>query len=269
MAQQITGRSYLSYSQIALFRACPRKFAFQYVEHAPKDFLPVTLLFGGSVHAALERYFQSRLEGMEVRQEQLLAVYHQAWKRQMIDAGDVPVRWGKTESTETIHALANRMFTLFASSPLSQPKGTILGIEEELRVVLDPDLPDVLTKVDLVTQTAGALHVIDWKTSRGRWNQQKAQESSDQLVLYGVTVSRMSRSLNLPVKLHFGIITKAKTPVVQVLPVPIDTRRVIVLKESVRGVWQAIQSGNFYPSPSSQNCTTCPFRSRCPVFAGG
>ena len=78
----------------------------------------------------------------------------------------------------------------------------------------------------------------------------------------------MSRSLGLPVKLHFGIVTKSKTPAVQVLPVPTDAGRVAALKETVAGVWEAIQAGNFYPSPSPMSCTTCPFRSRCPVFGG-
>ena len=47
LARAITGRPYLSYSQLALMRACPRKFAFQYVENAPKDFVPSGLIFGG------------------------------------------------------------------------------------------------------------------------------------------------------------------------------------------------------------------------------
>ena len=37
----------------------------------------------------------------------------------------------------------------------------------------------------------------------------------------------------VPVKLHFGIITKAKTPVVQVLPVPTGAERVTAMTESV------------------------------------
>ena len=78
----------------------------------------------------------------------------------------------------------------------------------------------------------------------------------------------MSTSLGLPVKLHFAVITKAKTPAVQLLAVPTDAARVAGVTESVGQVWRAIQTGNFYPNPSPQNCVTCPFRSRCPVFAG-
>jgi hypothetical protein len=49
-----------------------------------------------------------------------------------------------------------------------------------------------------------------------------AVTTGEQLQFYGVTVSRMSHHLGLPVKLYFAIITKAKTPVVQLLPVPTE-----------------------------------------------
>jgi len=267
LAQSITGRTYLSYTQISLMRSCPRRFAYQYVERVPQDFVPSSLLFGGSVHAALEFYFRCRLEGLEVTPAALLSAYHDAWNRQVRDAGDsVPVRFNKNEDADKLHVLADRVVAAFLASPLATPKGTILGIEEQLRVVLHPSLPDVLAKVDLVTQTDGSLHVIDFKTSRSRWTDQKALESADQLVLYGVTVAGMSESLGLPVKLHFAVVTKGKTPVIQLLPVPTDANRVTSLAVGVAAVWRAIQAKNFYPSPSPQNCTTCPFRSRCPVF---
>jgi CRISPR/Cas system-associated exonuclease Cas4 (RecB family) len=73
-------------------------------------------------------------------------------------------------------------------------------------------------------------------------------------------------SMGLPVKLHFAVLTKHKSPVVQLIPVATDPGRVEILKQSVSQIWTAIQSGNFYTSPSPQNCTGCPFRSRCPVF---
>ena len=83
--------------------------------------------------------------------------------------------------------------------------------------MLDNDLPDLLAKVDLVTMTDGALHVIDFKTSRSRWSEEKARESGEQLLLYAQIVNGMSQRLNLPVKLHFAVLTKAKKPAVQLL----------------------------------------------------
>lgn len=216
-------------------------------------------------------YFRCKLEGLGITYEALLSAYHDSWRRQLEKAreqagADVPVQFSKNQDADTLHELAARMLTAFLASPLANPKGVIVGIEEELRVVLDPELPDLLAKVDLVTQTDGSLHVVDFKTSRSRWNDEKAKESADQLVLYAATVEKMSKSLGLPVRLHFAVLTKHKTPVVQQLPVATDPSRVQMLRESVGQVWQAIQSRNFYPSPSPMNCTTCPFRSRCPVF---
>jgi CRISPR/Cas system-associated exonuclease Cas4 (RecB family) len=269
LAERITGRPYLSHSQLTTMRSCPRKFAFHYVEKIQGDHIPSILIFGGSIHSALEFYFRAKLEGLEVTAGAMLSAYHDAWRRQIEQAGkDVPVRFNKGEDQNILNSLADRIIAAFLTSPLASPKGIILGVEEELRVVLDLDLPDLLAKVDLVTQTDGALHVIDFKTSRSRWTDAKAEESGEQLQLYAITVARMSQHLGVPVKLHFAIVTKAKTPVVQLIPVATDTGRAVAITENVRQVWEAIQTGNFYPSPSPLNCTTCQFKSRCPVFGG-
>lgn len=268
LALQITGRAYVSHSQLSLMRSCPRKFSFQYVEKVEPDCQPSSLIFGGAIHTALEFYFRAKLEGLGVTQAALLSAFHDAWRRQREACGDVPVRFNKGEDIDSVQALADRMIASFLTSPLASPKGAILGIEEELTVTLHPDLPDLLAKVDLVTQTDGALHVVDFKTSRSRWTEAKAQESGDQLLLYASSVAQMSESLGLPVKLHFAIITKAKKPVVQLLPVPTDAAKTAALTESVTQVWEAIKVGNFYPSPSPMHCTTCQFRSKCPIFKG-
>lgn len=269
LAKEITGRDYVSHSQLSLMRSCPQKFAYQYIEKAPPDHQPSSLLFGGAIHAALELFFRTRMEGMQITAGALLSHYHDAWRRQreQVDK-DVPIRFNKEEDQEKLDDLAGRVIEAFLISPLAMLQGKILGVEEELRITLHPELPDVVAKVDLVIQSTSALQVIDFKTSRSRWNEEKAWEAGDQLVLYGTTVSRISTSLSLPVQLQFGVITKAKNPTVQILSVPTDPARVEVLTRSSLQVWEAIQAGNFYPNPTPQNCTTCPFKSRCPVFAG-
>src|ERR1700683_3192851 len=75
VAENITGRRYLSYTQISLMRSCPRKFSFQYIEKTPADFIPSSLIFGGAIHRALELYFRSRLEGIDVTATGLMAAF--------------------------------------------------------------------------------------------------------------------------------------------------------------------------------------------------
>src|ERR1035437_8045270 len=268
-ALKITSRSYVSYSQLSLMRSCPKKFSFQYIEKAPKDFIPCSLVYGGSIHVALQNYYAARLEGLTLSADEMLLSYRNAWRDNLLQAGNgVPVKFGAKEDEPSVHALAERTIAAFLASPLATPKGTVLGVEEELRVVLHPDLPDVLAKVDLVTNSDTALYVTDFKTSRSRWTTEKAIEASDQLVIYASVTEGMAKHMNLPVKLAYAVLTKAKTPIVQILPVPTDTSRVAAMTKSAVQTWSAIVAANFYPNPSPMNCSTCQFKSRCPVFGG-
>ena len=268
-AMKITGRNYVSYSQLSLMRTCPKKFALTYVERAPKDFIPVSLIYGGSIHVSLQNYYAARLEGLTLSADEMLLAYHNAWRENLQQAGNrVPVKYGAKEDEAAVHALAQRTITAFLASPLATPKGTVLGIEEELKVVLHPELPDVLAKMDLVTSSDTALYVTDFKTSRSRWTPEKAIEASDQLVIYASATAGMAKHMNLPVKLAYAVLTKAKTPVVQILPVPTDTSRVAAMTKAAVQTWSAIVAAQFYPNPSPMNCSTCQFKSRCPVFGG-
>ena len=63
-----------------------------------------------------------------------------------------------------------------------------------------------------------------------------------------LSVRQASDFIGRPTKLHFAIITKAKKPIVQLLPVETDANRVAGVTDSIRQVWQAMQSGNCMPS---------------------
>jgi len=266
IAMNISGRDYLSWSQVDQMRRCPRKYAFTYVEQARPDFLPSSLLFGSAIHAALEHHLQRRLEGEDSERSELLAIFLDEWKRRDDEQPDIPVRFNKTESETILIEQAQRMLAAFLASPLAQPQGEIIAVEEKLRGTLRPGLPDMVARVDAIYRDQDSLRVIDFKTSRSKWNEAKVSESADQLLLYHHMAQSMSRHMNLPIKLCFGVITKAKSPAVQLLDVPISAGQVERVVNLIEQVWQAIQAGNFYPSPSPMNCSTCPFKSRCPAY---
>lgn len=270
-AQRLTGRGYLSHSQLSLFRGCPRKFAYVYVEKATPEFQPVSLIFGGSIHAAMELHFRRQLEGLSSDAGDLMHAFVEAWQAQCDSQPDTPVRFNKGESFDDVRDLARRIIDVFLASPASKPHGEIVGIEEQLTVTLASDLPDLLAKVDLVTRMPDSLHVVDWKTSRSRWTPDKAAENAEQLRLYSRMVRQMAEGLQVPVALHFVVVTKAKSPMVQVLDVPTpnqasDRGEAKLLTDNVRQVWTAIKAGVDYPAPSPMQCSTCPFKSRCPAF---
>ncbi len=283
-ALALTGRDYISHSQLASFRSCPRKFAFSYVEQAKPAFQASSLLFGSAMHAAFEAHFRAQLEGLKTDAGGLLHVFMDTWQAECEKAGvpGVPIRFNKNEDMSSLTSQAQRMIEAFLVAPLSRPVGQIVGIEESFRVMLDPALPDVLARVDLVTQTPGSLHVVDLKTSRSRWTPERAAEGAEQLLLYGRTIRGMSQAVGLPVQLHFAVLTKNKKPQVQILDVPCDESRLAAVRDTVASVWRAVRSGSgsssgggsggggggYFANPSPMHCSLCPFRDRCPAFGG-
>lgn len=247
-------------------RRCPRKYAFTYVEQARPDFIPSSLLFGSAIHSALEHHLQRQLEGELSERSELLTIFLNEWKLRDGEQPDVPVRFNKSESEATQIELADRMLAAFLASPLAQPQGQILAVEEKLRGTLNARLPDLVARVDAIWLGLDALHVIDFKTLRSKWNHNKVNESADQLLLSHRLSQSMSLHMDLPIKLHFGVITKAKSPAVQLLDVHVPQTRIHQVVSLIEQIWQAIQAGNFYPNPSQMNCSTCPFKSRCPAY---
>jgi len=267
-ALELTGRPYLSFSQIYLMRACPKKFSLHYVEHASPAFTPASLIFGSAVHAAVETHFRAMLAGVTLSAGDLHQAFRVAWKGQKATSEDLPIKYAKDQDESKLDDMGKRMIDVFLASPAAQPAGTLLGIEEEFMITIDPALPDILAKVDLVYESAGAIIVRDFKTSRSKWNPEKAVESADQIILYGRMLRDLSRGMNKPVQGEFVVLTKAKSPQVQVLDVPVTPEGIRRTQESIATTWQAVLAANWYPAPSPMNCSTCQYKSRCPVFSG-
>lgn len=262
-ARDLTGRTYLSHSQVHGFRSCPRKWAFHYVEDAPPAFTPLALVFGSAFHAALQAHFEGKLAGRPLKTPQVLDTFN----AHLIAQADAPIKYGKNDTPESVRELGERMVRSFLDSPLAHPRGDIVFVEEELRASVAPNLPDLVAKVDLGLIVDGRLKVVDFKTSRSRWREDAVGEHADQLLLYRLLALRLNP--HEEVDLAFHVVTKAVTPVVQDLPVAYDPTTAAQVVESMRPVWKAMQAGAYFPAPSVMHCTTCPFQSRCPAYRGG
>ena len=89
VAQELTGRDHLSYSQVSTFQSCPLKWHYRYVAHQPVEHIGSGLLFGLSIHAALERHHRALVDGSTPPSvEQLLDTFKTAWS----DGADAPIR---------------------------------------------------------------------------------------------------------------------------------------------------------------------------------
>lgn len=256
-------RDYISYSAIRTYQSCPLKYRFRYLDGLPEECVSSSLVFGSAIHAAMEFFFSQQLAGEDPPDlDQLLAVYQESWS----ERNEGEIQFGKTETADSLHELGDRMLRAFLDSDLTQPSGKILGVEEALRGELSAELPDLLGRIDLLLETEDSVIVQDFKTSRSAWNEQQASDQSEQLLLYADLVRGLVPGKRL--RLQFAVITKAKTPKVQLLEAPFDAGRLERTKRVFESVWAAIEAGHFYPNPSPLSCNGCGYRSVCAAWSG-
>jgi CRISPR/Cas system-associated exonuclease Cas4 (RecB family) len=64
------------------------------------------------------------------------------------------------------------------------------------------------------------------------------------------------------------VLTKTKEPVVEEHVREVEPAAVKRTLAGVERVWRAIESGVFYPAPSTVGCAGCGYRSACRAWAG-
>lgn len=257
----MSGRDHLSFSQVSMFQACPLKWKFTYFDGLQPELVSSALLVGSGVHAAIEHHLQAVMTlDRPPTIEQLMEHYAENWAR---NAGDIPIRFGRGETGNSLAETACGILRAFLESPYAWPQGEILGIEETLRVPLAEDLPDLVARVDLLEHSNGRLTITDFKTARSMWSQATAEENADQLILYGTAAQSIAKELQAKVELQFVVASKTQTPRIERLAVVMDQDRIDRTALIVRRVWNAMLECQIYPSPSKMNCACCGYPEHC------
>ncbi|MCC7537527.1 MAG: PD-(D/E)XK nuclease family protein [Deltaproteobacteria bacterium] len=107
----------LSASQISTWLACNRKFAFRYVEHAPREHRPSALAFGSAVHSAIDWFHGERLEGGVPPPDKAAAIFRADWDAEL----DEPVRFKDDESPEALRETGETLVRLYAERMAAVP----------------------------------------------------------------------------------------------------------------------------------------------------
>jgi putative RecB family exonuclease len=263
VAKKLTGRDYISWSAISTFRTCPLKYKFRYIDGLPEESVSSALIFGTGIHTAVEQHYQALLAGdPKPDLDALLFAYRSAWLPHDPDA----IQFGSKETRESLDDLAARMLTAFLNSPAASVQGRVLGVEEEIRGMLVEGMPDLYGRVDLLTEDSDSLVVTDIKTSRGKWSQEQVEDSGEQLLLYSHLASEISPGKKIATR--FLVLTKTREPQIEEHVRELEPGNVKRTLVGVERVWRAIESGVFYPAPSTMNCSCCGYRAACRAWVG-
>ncbi len=266
-AKDLIGRPYLSPSSISTYLRCPLRFRFQYVERLEPDFTASSLVFGVGIHAAVEHHFRKLFaDDRAATVEELVSVFEQA----LATEANQEIRFGRSETADTLRDLAARMLAAFVSSGYSKPQGALIGVEEGLAGTLIDGVPTIHGRADLIGLDAtGVLRVTDVKTARNAWTENTIRESTLQQVIYAELLRPWAEALGADdVQAEWLVLRKTKTPAIDRHQLIIDDAQVRQVTNTIRQVWRAIRACNFYPVPSPMNCGGCPFRNACNEWEG-
>ena len=254
---------HLSWSSIQTYRTCPRKFFYKYVARAPEESVAASLIHGGAIHRAVERAHEARMQGLPMPGvEELLCAYDEGWGDGVGKRATILFAHG--EDATTLRELAGRMLLAYREHLASQGDAQTIGIEHAARFRLLSDAPPVEARLDLVELRGTELIVTDLKTSRSRWSEDKAREQLPQLVLYAYAAAPIVRELGAArLVLRFVVVTRGKTPVVQVVEPKATQDDASRAKQLLADCWQTMRSSSAFVWHEGWQCKQCPFRVRC------
>lgn len=166
-------RGYISYSQIRLYQACPKKYYYTYVKKIP---VPVNdkLFLGVVFHSVIEYYFLEKINGSELSPEALLERFADTFASLQKEQ---EVAWEGPREETFKRGTAFVKYFMRHVAPAVNP----LMVEKELVA----DLPgiDVPLKgvIDLVETD---FSITDFKTTTARWSKTKIKNQYLQVVIY-------------------------------------------------------------------------------------
>ncbi len=246
---------HLSYSQISTYLTCPLRYKYQYVDLIPPAFTSSALVFGQAVHEAVGAFYQEILTGEELRPDQMLDVYRQAWQSR--DGAEI--RYFNGDNEDSLLEKAGVMLKVFHDA--FDPGVQIVGIEEFFQVQFAKDVPPFQGYIDLIEESpSGKISIVDLKTAARKPT--KAQAASNlQLTAYTLGAEALGFDPQ-QLTLRLDVVTKTKSPELvryETSRTQEDRERFVKL---VKQVWCAIEHHAFFPR-EDWHCSQCAWADRC------
>ncbi len=238
----------LSHSSISLYRTCPQKWKFRYVDKVPER--PRSFFsFGKCVHAGLE-YLLSNKEGPLPSVEELIATYKEGWLREGYET-PAQERWFYQEGERILRGFYAKHQNDFKN---------VFQIEYKFLVQIE-GVP-ITGFIDRIDQTKnGGLSLIDYKT--GKAFDKSRVRNDPQLTLYQMASGELlGKTVETVTLYHLNSLTP--------LTVPAHSQTLVdQVKATIVEAAKGISEIKFEPKPdASGHCQWCDYVQICPAFAG-
>lgn len=263
---QLRDGLHLSVSQIRTYLRCPRSFELRYVLGAKPAFKPVPLAFGSSFHSALARFYLAlKEEGAPPPLLLIAEAFRDAWLREL--EGDIPLQVDEDEPDDK-GALVDKgveMLRIFHEHATASVDGvTVEAVEQPFSIPLfDPD-----TGVQMEERLVGAFDLVLKKGRRRQIVEHKSSSKKfggDQITwdLQPTGYSLAAKFMGLGnVQVVFQIVTKSKTPVLQIVELERTEQDEEEFQRVAVNVMRGVDASVFMPLRGWQ-CRSCPHAHLC------
>jgi len=183
--------AYESHSSISVYRGCPLRYGFRYVEHRPGEISPGQFAFGNAVHRAFETFGRERIRARaEGSPEPGPEVLQTALDRTLATSGLAPDE--VEEARRRAVPVLSRFLALEAGTT-AEPVAVELGFGVDVALPCDSRgeagsvrFVGYVDRVDRATD--GSTEIVDYKTGRAR--SQPDVDADPQLTAYAFGCAR-------------------------------------------------------------------------------
>lgn len=250
---------FFSYSQMSLYRECPLKYKFKYIDKLPEKPKPY-FAFGQAIHSALE-FFHSKLPPPSY--PELIDFFSANWhKKNYAEKGY------KNPEMENMDFQKGEV--VLKKYWLKHKDERTLPFLCEYKGCVEVDGLEVVVIVDRIEYLGnGKIKIIDYKTGK------EGKRNSDQLYMY-------QKILEMDKELAQKIKDKLKEDVDRVevenmLYYYVENLKEVSFKRAddweIMNFWKKvldivenIKENKFEPNPGEMQCNYCDFKSKCPIF---
>jgi putative RecB family exonuclease len=247
-------RDHISVSQINQYLMCPLKYRFNYIDELPKPFKSDDLALGSAVHAAVEWWHKHRTNGTGPEWRDTVRIFEADLQAQSFEN----LNFKHGGSLESLLEKGKQLLAVY----LKNFKG------EAVRAV---ELPFRVPLIDLETGEAlgvpldGYIDLIEADDTVVELKTAQKTYSPIELVQH-LQISGYAYVFNWlykrKPKLRLDILTKGKMPAMHSFELNRDQDSLVRFFHITKGVYRAIQAGQFYPNEGWQ-CPGCEYYENC------
>lgn len=256
-------RSYLSYSQLALYLECPLKYRFRYIDEIRTEGVSSALLFGKTIHQVLARFYTDAMEGKPFSLTAFLGSFAEMWREA---CEGQRVVYGKEENFNSLLTRGQELLRVFVRGRL--PTLRVIAVEVPFEFKLEnPETGEefpvpIKGIIDLIEEDEqGTLWVVDHKTSSRAFSDHDL-DADLQLMIYAAAVEQLDMVEGRQKRYRFDVLTKTKQPKFLQYRLYKDGKDRQKLYRLVTEIWKAIEAGAFYPR-YSMHYAGCPWEEEC------